>query len=86
MSNIREIAAKHIEKKAPYTFKDKTQVIDKSGNVKQNKALKQLIIKNNSSRLSMSGITVYLLRLGSQFGGTTPYLCYNEYTDTISIH
>lgn len=89
MSTVREIAAKNIQNKAPYYFKDLNTVLDKKGNIRQSKKLRKLIKSNHSSRCTMSGITVYILRVDSfQIGNCSgcSYLSFNEYTQQITLH
>lgn len=85
MSTLLELAAKNIEYKAPYTFADTADVLTKSGNVRQSGKLRNLIRKQHSSRASMSGITIYVLRLGAQFPGYK-YLSFSERDNVVSIH
>jgi len=89
MATVREIAAKNIEWTAPYFFQDKSVVLGKTGNVKQSGAIKRLIKKNASGRCTMSGISVYVLRVDSyQIGncGGCSYLAFNEYTGAVTLH
>jgi len=85
MSTLLELAAQNIEYKAPYTFADTAEVLTKSGDVRQSEKLRQLIKKNHSSRYSMSGTTIYVLRIGAQFPGYN-YLSFSERDNVVSIH
>ena len=82
---LLELATQHLDKKAPYSFKDTSEVLKADGKVRQSEKLKNLIKRQHSSRASMSGISVYVLRLGSQFNGYS-YLAFSEYDNAISIH
>lgn len=89
MSTVREIAAKNIEGSAPYYFQELETVKNKKGEIRQTAALRSLIKKEHSSRCSMSGVTVYILRVDShQIGnhGGCSYLAYNEYTGAVTLH
>ena len=89
MSTVREFAAKNIEHKAPFFFQDVNNAIDAKGQIRQNKKLRSMIKKNHSSRATMSGVTVYVLRVDShQIGnhGGCSYLAYNEYTGAVTLH
>lgn len=89
MTTVREFAAKNIGGAAPYYFKDKSVVLGKNGGIKQSKNLKSLIVKNATGRCTMSGISVYVLRVDSfqiGNGGGCSYLAYNERTETVTLH
>lgn len=89
MSTVREIAAQNIDRKAPFFFQDINVAIDAKGRIRQNQKLRSTIKKNHSARCTMSGVTVYVLRVDShQLGnsGGCSYLAYNEYTKAVTLH
>lgn len=86
--SLLQLAAKNIEKKAPYRC-EKTLVLTNTGEVRQNQKLANLIMREQSSHASGSGITVYVLRIDSvvvDAFGNTVFLSYNDSTKKIGLH
>jgi len=86
MSNLKQIATRDMERKAPYFFPDKSVAVDKKGELKQTKQLKTIIQKNATSKATFGGVEVSVLKVTSEQFGDRAYLAYTKHTDKVTLH
>lgn len=77
-----------LDAKAPFFFTEIGSVQTKDGKPRQSQSLKNLIKKNHSQRLVLSGYTIYALRVDSaQWNcfGKLSYLKYDNFTNKVTL-